>query len=175
MIARSDARGGELRRTGPIGLSDDGRGRPRLRLKLRTKLAVAMLFAALVPAVVVALLATGGILSSLETGLREDADRQLMVGLNLILRSIERLGDETVNGGWAPHLHLQLNPSTGYPQDESWFQAFAGTAFTWLDSTQANAAPGAIFAVVGSAPAPARSLDSASAPGQVVYFTATGA
>ena len=96
MIAEPDARGRELRRTGPIGLPDDGRGRPRLRLKLRTKLAVAMLFAALVPAVIVALLATGVILSSLETGLREDADRQLMVGLNLILRSIERLGDETV-------------------------------------------------------------------------------
>ena len=74
-----------------------------------------------------------------------------------------------------PHLHLQLNPSTGYPQDEPWFQAFAGTAFTWLDSTQANAAPGAVFEVVGNTPAPTRSLDSASAPGQVVYFTATGA
>ncbi|HEX3759591.1 MAG TPA: HAMP domain-containing protein, partial [Kofleriaceae bacterium] len=76
--------------------ADDAPGRPRLRLRLRTKLVVAMLFAALVPAVIVALLATGVILSSLETGLREDADRQLMVGLNLILRSIERLGDETV-------------------------------------------------------------------------------
>jgi signal transduction histidine kinase len=80
----------------PLGAPDDDRGRPRLRLKLRTKLAIAMLFAALVPAVVVALLATGVILSSLETGLREDADRQLMVGLNLILRSIEELGDATV-------------------------------------------------------------------------------
>ena len=93
MIAEHD---GELGRTGPIGLSDDGPGRRRLRLKLRTKLAVAMLFAALVPAVIVGLLATGVILSSLESGLREDADRQLMVGFNLILRNIERLGDETV-------------------------------------------------------------------------------
>ena len=30
-----------------------------------------------------------------------------------------------------PHLHLQLQPATGYPQDEPWFQAFAGTAFSW--------------------------------------------
>jgi signal transduction histidine kinase len=67
-----------------------------LRLRLRTKLVVAMAFAALVPVLIVALLATGVILSSLEASLREDADRQLGVGLNLILRSIERLGDETI-------------------------------------------------------------------------------
>ena len=69
---------------------------PVLRLRLRTKLVVAMVFAALVPVVIVALLATGVILSSLEGGLREDADRQLTVGLNLVLRSVERLGDECV-------------------------------------------------------------------------------
>ncbi|MBS1121255.1 MAG: histidine kinase [Deltaproteobacteria bacterium] len=71
-------------------------GRPRLRLRMRTKLVVAMVFAALVPVMIVALLATRVILSSLEGGLREDADRQLTVGLNLVLRSVERLGDETV-------------------------------------------------------------------------------
>jgi len=69
---------------------------PQLRLRLRTKLVIAMAFAALVPVLVVALLATGVILSSLETSLREDADRQLMVGLNLILRAVERLGDQAV-------------------------------------------------------------------------------
>ncbi len=95
----------------PIGAPDDRRGRPRLRLKLRTKLAIAMLFAALVPAVVVALLATGVILSSLETGLREDADRQLVVGLNLILRSIERLGDETVQLAESDELIATLSSS----------------------------------------------------------------
>ena len=67
---------------------------PTLRLRLRTKLVVAMVFAALVPVGIVALLATGVILSSLEGGLREDADRQLTVGLHLVLRSVERLGDE---------------------------------------------------------------------------------
>jgi two-component system NtrC family sensor kinase len=69
---------------------------PDLRLRMRTKLVAAMVFAALVPVVIVALLATRVILSSLETGLREDAHRQLTVGLNLVLRAVERLGDETV-------------------------------------------------------------------------------
>jgi murein DD-endopeptidase MepM/ murein hydrolase activator NlpD len=40
-----------------------------------------------------------------------------------------------------PHLHLQLDPSTAYPQDESWFQAFAGTAFRWQDT-------GPVFSIV---------------------------
>ncbi len=33
-----------------------------------------------------------------------------------------------------PHLHLQLDPATSYPQDEAWFQSFAGTAFSWQDA-----------------------------------------
>jgi signal transduction histidine kinase len=69
---------------------------PPLRMKLRRKLVFAMVVAALVPVAIVAMIATGVILSSLEAGLRDDADRQLTVGLNLILRSVERLGDETV-------------------------------------------------------------------------------
>jgi murein DD-endopeptidase MepM/ murein hydrolase activator NlpD len=74
-----------------------------------------------------------------------------------------------------PHLHLQLDPATGYPQDEPWFQSFAGTAFSWLDSVQTNAAPNPVFAVVGDAQSPSRNLDSASTTsGQVVYFTASG-
>jgi murein DD-endopeptidase MepM/ murein hydrolase activator NlpD len=32
-----------------------------------------------------------------------------------------------------PHLHLQLQPATSYPQDEEWFASFAGTAFQWQD------------------------------------------
>ncbi len=32
-----------------------------------------------------------------------------------------------------PHLHLQLQPADAYPQDEQWFQSFAGTAFQWSD------------------------------------------
>jgi murein DD-endopeptidase MepM/ murein hydrolase activator NlpD len=33
-----------------------------------------------------------------------------------------------------PHLHLQLQPPTEYPQDQPWFQSFAGTAFQWQDA-----------------------------------------
>jgi murein DD-endopeptidase MepM/ murein hydrolase activator NlpD len=33
-----------------------------------------------------------------------------------------------------PHLHLQLDPTTSYPQDEAWFQSFAGVAFSWQDA-----------------------------------------
>ena len=30
-----------------------------------------------------------------------------------------------------PHLHLQRNPTDAYPQQEAWFQSFAGIAFRW--------------------------------------------
>jgi murein DD-endopeptidase MepM/ murein hydrolase activator NlpD len=33
-----------------------------------------------------------------------------------------------------PHLHLQLQPADAWPQQEAWFQSFAGTAFTWNDT-----------------------------------------
>ncbi len=33
-----------------------------------------------------------------------------------------------------PHLHLQLDPPTAFPQTEAWFQAFAGVAFSWQDA-----------------------------------------
>jgi murein DD-endopeptidase MepM/ murein hydrolase activator NlpD len=69
-----------------------------------------------------------------------------------------------------PHLHLQLDPTTGYPQEEPWFQAFAGTAFTWSDSIQSNAATAPVFAVLGG---DGRALESA-APAPVVYFSTSG-
>jgi len=33
-----------------------------------------------------------------------------------------------------PHLHLQLQPATEFPQNQAWFQSFAGSAFTWQDA-----------------------------------------
>jgi murein DD-endopeptidase MepM/ murein hydrolase activator NlpD len=33
-----------------------------------------------------------------------------------------------------PHLHLQLQPPTAWPQQEGWFQSFAGRAFRWQDA-----------------------------------------
>ncbi len=59
-----------------------------------------------------------------------------------------------------PHLHLGLIPSSnGYPQDQPWFQGFAGIAFRWQDavtppvsivSTALTSAP--VFAVVNGSP-----------------------
>jgi murein DD-endopeptidase MepM/ murein hydrolase activator NlpD len=64
-----------------------------------------------------------------------------------------------------PHLHLGLVPSVAYPQDEAWFQSFAGRAFSWQDAPtprRARAA-GPVFKVI-EAPAKASSV-------QVIGFT----
>jgi murein DD-endopeptidase MepM/ murein hydrolase activator NlpD len=37
-----------------------------------------------------------------------------------------------------PHLHLQLQPPTRWPQQEQWFAGFAGTAFSWSDAPSAE-------------------------------------
>jgi murein DD-endopeptidase MepM/ murein hydrolase activator NlpD len=53
-----------------------------------------------------------------------------------------------------PHLHLQLQPATQWPQRMSWFQSFAGSAFTWSDApatSEPAAAPRAVFSVVPTA------------------------
>ncbi len=53
-----------------------------------------------------------------------------------------------------PHLHLQLQPAASYPQDQPWFQSFAGIAFRWQDAPTPlelpNATPpsGRVFSVV---------------------------
>ena len=39
-----------------------------------------------------------------------------------------------------PHLHLQLQPPTQWPQREAWFESFAGKAFTWSDGSASPAA-----------------------------------
>jgi murein DD-endopeptidase MepM/ murein hydrolase activator NlpD len=33
-----------------------------------------------------------------------------------------------------PHLHLAFDPALTYPQEEPWFQSFAGRAFSWQDA-----------------------------------------
>jgi murein DD-endopeptidase MepM/ murein hydrolase activator NlpD len=49
-----------------------------------------------------------------------------------------------------PHLHLQLQPPTAWPQQEAWFQGFAGRAFRWQDApTPSFADTGRVFAIVG--------------------------
>ncbi len=54
-----------------------------------------------------------------------------------------------------PHLHLQLQSPTVYPQAQAWFQSFAGTAFSWqgeAPTLAATAVPrlGDVFAEVAS-------------------------
>jgi murein DD-endopeptidase MepM/ murein hydrolase activator NlpD len=79
-----------------------------------------------------------------------------------------------------PHLHLQLQPPLDWPQQEAWFQSFAGTAFTWSDSG-ANDGPAALRtpALVVVAPptanAPVFQVVTAENPSDgVVYFSQTG-
>ena len=77
-----------------------------------------------------------------------------------------------------PHLHLGLQPST-YPQDQAWFQSFAGVAFTWQDAAAAGRAvaaaeapirTGAVFAVMPTQPAPT----PAPAQAPTIGFTLQG-
>jgi len=52
-----------------------------------------------------------------------------------------------------PHLHLQLQPASSYPQVESWFDAFAGSAFRWQDAPTMDTGP--VFEIVdGGSAAP---------------------
>jgi murein DD-endopeptidase MepM/ murein hydrolase activator NlpD len=64
-----------------------------------------------------------------------------------------------------PHLHLQLDPATSYPQLQPWFQSFVNTAFRWQDAGPSDSAAGRgpVFAVV-----PQRPEESS---GPVVRFT----
>jgi murein DD-endopeptidase MepM/ murein hydrolase activator NlpD len=63
-----------------------------------------------------------------------------------------------------PHLHLQLDPTTSYPQQQPWFERFAGVAFRWQDGGPTDAVDsGPVFAVV-----PTRTEDPS---GTVVRFT----
>jgi murein DD-endopeptidase MepM/ murein hydrolase activator NlpD len=65
-----------------------------------------------------------------------------------------------------PHLHLQLQPASSYPQAEPWFAAFAGSAFRWQDAP--TMAVGPVFEVVGGVSA------APSDHPAVITFTAEG-
>ena len=72
-----------------------------------------------------------------------------------------------------PHLHLQFSPAVSYPQEEAWFESFAGTAFRWqgerAPKQASKPAPrkksGPVFRIVA---APSVSVDE-----RVVTFTLT--
>jgi murein DD-endopeptidase MepM/ murein hydrolase activator NlpD len=76
-----------------------------------------------------------------------------------------------------PHLHLQLQPATAWPQQEAWFLSFAGTAYTWRDAEPlAGGATRALSFVPAAAQAPIFQVISAPDPSPaVVYFSRAGA
>ena len=71
---------------------------------------------------------------------------------------VGQTGDAT-----GPHLHLQLQPPTQWPQQEAWFASFAGSAFSWNDATPDDSAP-------QPQPQPTRGLQMAAAPTAAPVF-----
>ena len=65
-----------------------------------------------------------------------------------------------------PHLHLQLQPATSYPQYQPWFQGFAGKAFSWQDAPTPLELP-------GDPPAPKVFTVVPQSSERVVVFTRT--
>ena len=68
--------------------------------------------------------------------------------------SVGRVGSTGHASG--PHLHLQVQPATLWPQQQPWFESYAGTAFRWQDggagiAVSRAAADGPRFAVVRAA------------------------
>jgi murein DD-endopeptidase MepM/ murein hydrolase activator NlpD len=82
-----------------------------------------------------------------------------------------------------PHLHLGLIPSSqGYPQDEAWFQSFAGIAFRWQDASTpsypaATAAlqSTAVFAIVGDVGTEPVTVDFTLSPQTILPSAAASA
>ncbi len=66
------------------------------KLRLRHKLAISLSIAALLPVAVAAWVAVSITLRGLDSGLRAQTDRQLAVGMNLVLRNVEAFGEDTV-------------------------------------------------------------------------------
>ena len=72
-----------------------------------------------------------------------------------------------------PHLHLQTQPASLYPQQQAWFQSFAGKAFSWQGAPPPVAAPAVTRSrdVFGTPPsAEAGPEDDDDAP-DVVFFS----
>lgn len=66
-----------------------------------------------------------------------------------------------------PHLHLQLQPATSYPQYQPWFQNFAGKAFRWQDAPT-------LLELPGDPPAPRVFTVVPESRDAVVAFTRSG-
>jgi murein DD-endopeptidase MepM/ murein hydrolase activator NlpD len=78
-----------------------------------------------------------------------------------------------------PHLHLQLQPATAWPQREGWFESFAGKAFSWSDADPlAGSRALAFVAPAAQIPTEAPVFQVVSPQDQspaVVYFSHAGA
>ena len=69
-----------------------------------------------------------------------------------------------------PHLHLAFDPAVTYPQEEPWFESFAGAAFSWQDApTPERAAPRSVGRPAKAADEP--ELVFRVVRTRVVYFT----
>ena len=75
-----------------------------MALRLGHKLALSLSLAALLPVVLAATVAVRIVLGGLEDGLQEQTARQLRVGMNLVLRTVERLGGDAERLASAPGL-----------------------------------------------------------------------
>ena len=91
-------------------------------------------------------------------------DPAISAGVPLVAGTQVGLVGSTGNST-GPHLHLQLDPASSYPQEQPWFQGFAGTAFRWQDEgpTDSAGSTGPVFAVI--------SETSEETNGPVVRFT----
>lgn len=77
-------------------------------LRLRHKLAISLVIAALLPVLVAYWVGASVVLRGLERGLQAETEKQLSVGLNLLLRDIERLGHEATRLSARPRLSKAL-------------------------------------------------------------------
>jgi signal transduction histidine kinase len=73
-------------------------------LRLRHKLGISLVITALLPVLVASWVAVSVVLRSLNVGLQDDTNRQLHVGINLLLRNVERLGHEASRLSRTPEL-----------------------------------------------------------------------
>jgi murein DD-endopeptidase MepM/ murein hydrolase activator NlpD len=105
-------------------------------------------------------------------------DSNVVAGASLTAGQPVGLVGETGHAS-GPHLHLQLQPATAWPQREAWFLSFADKAFTWSD-TGANDA-GSPVRTPAAVPAPQPAVapvfqveqTPASSAG-TVYFSRSG-
>ena len=77
-------------------------------LRLRHKLGISLVITALLPVLVASWVAVSVVLRSLNVGLQDDTNRQLHVGINLLLRNVEHLGQEASRLSSTPELAAAL-------------------------------------------------------------------